>query len=54
MALRTDINVQFGARIGRTGLKSIPATAGHGNFMVLGMNICFHFLVDIELQGKVL
>lgn len=37
---------------GRTGLKRIAATAGHSDFLIIGMNIWFHvFILDLYPSG---
>jgi hypothetical protein len=41
VALRTDINMKIFAAC-RTGLYGVATTAGGGNGLVLGMDICFH------------
>ena len=53
MADRAHFNMQ-GFAHGRTGLERIAATAGHGNFLIIGMNICFHgFILDLYSSGGV-
>ena len=53
MADRTYFNMQ-GFAHGRTGLERIAATAGHGYFLIIGMNICFHvFILDLYPSGGV-
>ena len=52
MADRAYLNVQ-GLAHGRTGLERVAATAGDRDFLIVGMNVCFHgFILDLYPPGR--